>query len=41
MTKLQTHKFKYQQNLKTQIWNKLKNINCDKTKKNSFLPLNF
>ena len=32
MTKLQTHKFKYQQNLKTEIRNKLKNINCDKTK---------
>ena len=33
MTKLQTHKLKYQENLKTQIWNKLKNIICDKTKK--------
>ena len=35
MTKLQTLKFKYQQNLKTQIWNKLKNINYDKTKRSN------
>ena len=35
MSKDQTKKFKQQQNLKTQIWNKLKNGNCDKTKKSN------
>ena len=38
MTKLKTQimtKLKLRQNLKTQIFIKLKNLNCDKTKKNS------